>query len=77
MISYLNQYLTYIIGTKKHLIIETNFKNNAHILRTTTDSYARFTSIKLAYDFWIKSDQKKTENGFQWIPFTINVQGVK
>ena len=56
LIEYLNKYLTYIIGTKKPVIIETNFKNNTHILRTTTDSYARFTSIKLAYDFWVKSD---------------------
>ena len=47
-----------------------------HILRTPNDSYARFTSIKLAYDFWVKSDQKKTANVFQWIPFTINAHTI-
>src|SRR5256885_17139719 len=72
LIEYLNQYLTYIIGTKRPLIIETNFKNNTHILRTSNDSYVRFTSIKLAYDFWVKYDKKKTSYEFQWIPFTIN-----
>src|SRR5437016_6282415 len=46
LIEYLNQYLTYIIGTKKPLIIETNFKNNSHIIRSLNDSYAIFTSIK-------------------------------
>ena len=58
--------------TKKPVIIETNFKNNSHIIRTSNDSYVRFTSIKLAYDFWVKSDKKKTAYEFQWIPFTIN-----
>jgi len=49
---------------------------NAHILRTSNDSYVRFTSIKLAYDFCVKSDKKKTSYEFQWIPFTINTSTI-